>query len=69
MHTRCIKRYENRKICCFNAEKWNEKVNEYRDELMEGDKYFLDERLRPGPAIDSDNLFGISGSFRKLDVD
>ncbi|XP_061393132.1 alpha-tocopherol transfer protein-like [Musca vetustissima] len=41
-------------------------LNEY---FAEEDKYGVDERLRTGKKVDMDSLFGIEGSFRKLDID
>lgn len=31
--------------------------------------YGTDEQLRPGKPLDIDGLFGLGGSFRKLNVD
>ncbi|XP_046589402.1 alpha-tocopherol transfer protein-like isoform X2 [Neodiprion virginianus] len=45
------------------------KVDDWRDWFLEQEKVFADERLRPGPAFDENDLFGFSGSFRKLAVD
>ncbi|XP_013105368.2 alpha-tocopherol transfer protein-like [Stomoxys calcitrans] len=42
---------------------------EYRDFLIEGLKYGVDEKLRIGPVPDYDQIFGVDGSFRKLQVD
>ncbi|XP_015513791.1 alpha-tocopherol transfer protein [Neodiprion lecontei] len=44
-------------------------VNGNRDWFLEQEKVLVNERLRPGPAVNGDSLFGFSGSFRKLDVD
>lgn len=48
---------------------WEKKFQEYSDYFKEDAKYGTDERLRPGKPIDFDNLFGMEGSFRKLNVD
>uniref|UniRef100_A0A1I8M7Z0 Uncharacterized protein n=2 Tax=Musca domestica TaxID=7370 RepID=A0A1I8M7Z0_MUSDO len=39
------------------------------DYFAEEDQYGVDENLRPGKKVDMDSLFGIEGSFRKLDID
>lgn len=39
------------------------------DYFLEEDYYGVDENLRPGKRVDMDSLFGIEGSFRKLDID
>ena len=46
-----------------------QKFNEYRDYYIEDLKYGTDEKLRPGKPFDYDAIFGIEGSFRKLNVD
>ncbi|XP_037813921.1 alpha-tocopherol transfer protein-like [Lucilia sericata] len=48
---------------------WEQKFLSYRDYFKEDAKYGTDEQLRPGKPIDFDNLFGMEGSFRKLNVD
>lgn len=48
---------------------WLKKVDARRDWLLEDEKYGVDESKRPGKAKTSADLFGIEGSFRKLDVD
>ncbi|XP_046738741.1 retinol-binding protein pinta-like isoform X2 [Diprion similis] len=45
------------------------KVDDYRDWFLEQENVFADERLRPGPTFDENDIFGFSGSFRKLSVD
>ncbi|XP_030373157.1 alpha-tocopherol transfer protein-like [Scaptodrosophila lebanonensis] len=48
---------------------WNT-FQKYRDYLRDELKYGVDEKLRPGgQQIDYDHLFGVDGSFRKLNVD
>ncbi|XP_012288412.1 alpha-tocopherol transfer protein [Orussus abietinus] len=51
------------------SEKWNEKLLEWRDWFLEQQNVAVDESRRSGPTIDEDDLFGFSGSFRKLEVD
>ncbi|XP_046738739.1 retinol-binding protein pinta-like [Diprion similis] len=53
----------------YFAELWRQKVDEKRDWFLEQDKIVVNEALRPGPPVNADDLFGFSGSFRKLDVD
>ncbi|XP_075166947.1 retinol-binding protein pinta-like [Haematobia irritans] len=48
---------------------WEKKIDEYRDYFKRSMDYGTDEKLRLGKAIDFDSLFGIDGSFRKLNVD
>ncbi|XP_061393128.1 alpha-tocopherol transfer protein-like [Musca vetustissima] len=41
----------------------------YREYLAEQKEYGTDEKLRPGNPINFDAIFGVEGSFRKLEVD
>ncbi|XP_053962517.1 retinaldehyde-binding protein 1-like [Anastrepha ludens] len=47
----------------------NKQLDEYREYFKENLNYGTDESLRMGKPIDFDNLFGVEGSFRKLEVD
>ena len=48
---------------------WKNKCEENRDFLIAQTKMKSDESKRPGRPKTSDELFGIEGSFRKLNVD
>lgn len=48
---------------------WLEKVNSYRDWFLADQEYKSDESKRIGTPKTSDNVFGLEGSFRKLNVD
>nr|XP_016943797.1 alpha-tocopherol transfer protein-like [Drosophila suzukii] len=48
---------------------WEKKMDYYNDFFKENANYGTDESLRPGKPIDFEGLFGIEGSFRKLNVD
>lgn len=48
---------------------WENKIAEYKDYLIEEAKYGTDESKRQAQLKHHDALFGVEGSFRKLDVD
>jgi hypothetical protein len=48
---------------------WLKKLESYRDWFLEQDNMKSDESKRPGKSLDSGDLFGFEGSFRKLNVD
>ncbi|XP_026324471.1 alpha-tocopherol transfer protein-like [Hyposmocoma kahamanoa] len=48
---------------------WKEKVQEYSSWLEEDEKYGTDEPLRPGKPKTAEDMFGVEGSFRLLQVD
>ncbi|XP_017027177.1 alpha-tocopherol transfer protein-like [Drosophila kikkawai] len=41
----------------------------YKEYFAEDSQYGVNEQLRPGQRVDADSIFGIEGSFRKLDID
>lgn len=48
---------------------WEQKIIAYRDYFLEEDQYGTDEKKRPGRPKNAETLFGVEGSFRKLEVD
>ncbi|XP_055622721.1 uncharacterized protein LOC129766230 [Toxorhynchites rutilus septentrionalis] len=48
---------------------WEQKLVSYRDYFLEEDQYGTDESKRPGKPKNAETLFGVDGSFRKLEVD
>ncbi|PSN30162.1 hypothetical protein C0J52_27760 [Blattella germanica] len=48
---------------------WKKKVEGYRTWFKEQEKYRSDEKKRPGKAKTQEDLFGLEGSFRQLNVD
>uniref|UniRef100_A0A2A4IU45 CRAL-TRIO domain-containing protein n=1 Tax=Heliothis virescens TaxID=7102 RepID=A0A2A4IU45_HELVI len=48
---------------------WRNKVKEYSSWLEEDAKYGTDESKRPGKPKTAEDMFGVEGSFRKLDFD
>jgi len=49
--------------------RWKKKLESYHDIFLEREKQKSDESRRPGHSINSSDLLGFEGSFRKLDVD
>lgn len=50
-------------------EYWEKKVLSYRDFLIEDDSFGTDESKRVAVHKHAESLFGVEGSFRKLNVD
>ncbi|XP_037813914.1 alpha-tocopherol transfer protein-like [Lucilia sericata] len=48
---------------------FDQKWLEYKDYFKQNENYGTEELLRPGKPIDFDSMYGLGGSFRKLDVD
>ncbi|OWR54933.1 Alpha-tocopherol transfer protein [Danaus plexippus plexippus] len=48
---------------------WIKKTEESKGWFSEQDKYRSDESRRPGRPKNHDELFGLTGSFRQLDID
>jgi hypothetical protein len=53
----------------FSTEYWQKKAVENRERLLEWERHFSNEKLRPGKAKTYESVFGMEGSFRKLEID
>ncbi|XP_058460640.1 alpha-tocopherol transfer protein-like [Malaya genurostris] len=51
------------------ANQWAKKIESYQDYFKEDEQYGTTESKRPGKPKNAESLFGIEGSFRKLEVD
>ena len=52
-----------------SADNWMKRVLENKDWFAEQTQYKSDESKRPGNPKSHADIFGIEGSFRKLDID
>lgn len=50
-------------------DQWEKKILSYRKFFEEDEQYRTEESKRPGRPKNSESIFGIEGSFRKLNVD
>lgn len=48
---------------------WVKKIEANADYFKQEEQYGTDEKRRPGRPKNAESLFGIEGSFRKLEVD
>lgn len=48
---------------------WEKRIQSSADLLKSYEKYGVDEKKRVGKPKTAENLFGVDGSFRKLNVD
>ncbi|XP_063985491.1 retinol-binding protein pinta-like isoform X2 [Diachasmimorpha longicaudata] len=51
------------------TQQWKNAVLDHRDWYQQEKKHHVDESKRPGKAITSLDLFGVDGSFKKLEFD
>jgi hypothetical protein len=64
-----INKYQNYVIFYYISGRWKKKLESYHDIFLEREKQRSDESKRCGPALNSSELLGFEGSFRKLDFD
>jgi hypothetical protein len=48
---------------------WEQKVLDHREFIIKESSYGVDEKKRIGLPISREMLFGIDGTFRKLEID
>ncbi|KAL6440292.1 hypothetical protein ACFW04_003100 [Cataglyphis niger] len=51
------------------ADMWQAKLMQQREWFLEQEKVKVNESLRSNSVIKPDDLFGVSGTFRKLNID
>ena len=51
------------------VEEQNEKLKSHEQYLLDEDQYGVDESKRIGKSKYADDIFGLEGSFRRLEVD
>ncbi|KAL9914257.1 alpha-tocopherol transfer protein-like isoform 1-T3 [Glossina fuscipes fuscipes] len=50
-------------------DEWDKKLDKYQDYFSKRTQWGVDEKLRLGEAKDYNSMFGVEGSFKKLEVD
>ena len=63
--TRLLRNIKN----LFILEQWIQKIEAYNDWYVADDGFGVDEKKRPGKPKTQEDLFGVEGSFRKLEID
>ena len=59
-----------REQCAFSTtEQWIAKIESYNDWYLSEADFGVDEKKRPGKPKTQEDLFGVEGSFRKLEID
>jgi hypothetical protein len=53
----------------FILDNWIKKIEAYNDWYVSDDGFGVDEKKRPGKPKTQEDLFGVEGSFRKLEID
>ncbi|KAL9919146.1 alpha-tocopherol transfer protein-like [Glossina fuscipes fuscipes] len=50
-------------------DEWDKKLDKYQDYFSKRTQWGVDEKLRLGEAKDYNSMFGVEGSFKKIEVD